>query len=80
MPNDKLKLTVRYKFKGDRKAIEVIVTEQQYVNLLEVDAIESCEILKTSKKSISEAEKQRFNQKIILACKHDQSHTKYLLE
>ena len=72
-------IRVRYKFKNDPKFITVIVTEQQYLNLNEVDAIKKCEILGSSQKPMLEEEKKLFNQKILIACKNDSNFTKYLL-
>ena len=80
LSNDVINLRVRYKFKGDKNFIEITVTEEQYVNFLEVEAIESCEIIHTAKKPITPSEKKAFNQRILVACQNDQSHTKYLLE
>ncbi len=39
---------IRYKFKKDRNFIAIYVTEQQYVNLLELPIIEKCERLHNS--------------------------------
>ena len=70
---------VRYKFKNDRNFITITVTEQQYVNLLELPIIEKCEIIGPASKPINEKEKEEFNRRIRIACKSDSSHTKYLL-
>ena len=71
---------VRYKFKNDRNFITITVTEQQYVNLLELPIIEKCEIFGLTSKPINEKEKENFNKRIRIACKSDSSHTKYLLK
>ena len=70
---------VRYKFKNDRNFIAVSVTEQQYVNLLELSIIEKCEIIGRTSKPINEKKREQFNKRIRIACKSDSSHTKYLL-
>ena len=73
-------LRVSYKFKDENESITITVNEQQYFNLLEVSAIEKCEIIGPAQKPISKEEKERFNQKIIIACRQDTGHTKYLLQ
>lgn len=71
---------VRYKFKGDKDLITVSVTEEQYVNLLELPIIEKCEIIGAAFRQVTLKEKDEFNKKIRMACESDQSHTKYLLK
>lgn len=80
MTNNEDLLRVRYRFKDEKDYIHVTVTEKQYVNLIEVAAIEKCEIIGPTQKPISKEEKKRFNEKIIQVCKQDTSHTKYLLQ
>ncbi len=70
---------VRYKFKNDRNFITINVTEQQYLNLLELPIIEKCEIIGHTSKPTSEKEKEEFNKRIRIACKSDSDDTKYLL-
>ena len=70
---------VRYKFKNERDSITVSVTEQQYVNLLELSIIEKCEIIGPTVKPINKKEKKEFNKMIRISCKSYSSHTKYLL-
>ena len=72
-------LRVQYKFKDDPKIITVTVTEQQYVNLMEVAAIETCDIIGSTSQPISQEEKQEFNKKIVIVC-GEGGYTKYLLE
>ena len=71
---------VKYRFKDEKEFITVTVSEQQYVNLLELPVIATCEIIDKAEKPISEEEKEMFNQKIKAVCKDDISHTKYFLE
>ena len=71
---------VRYKFKNDRNFIAITVTEQQYLNLIELPMMEKCEIIDKAVKPLTEEEKEKFNEKIRIACKNNQSHTKYLLK
>ena len=71
---------VKYRFRDETDFIEVTVTEEQYVNLLTLPMIATCEIIGEAKEPITESEKEMFNEKIKVACKNDESHTKYLLK
>ncbi|HSB50210.1 MAG TPA: hypothetical protein VLC72_02615 [Nitrosopumilaceae archaeon] len=71
---------VKYRFKDETEFITITVTEQQYINLLELPIIATCEIVGKASKPISEDEKEEFNEKIKIASKDDTSHTKYLLK
>ncbi len=73
-------LRVKYRFKDETEFVTITVTEQQYINLLELPIIATCEIIGKSHKPISEEEKEQFNEKIKIASKDDSSHTKYLLK
>lgn len=73
-------LRVKYRFKDETEFITITVTEQQYINLLELPIIATCEIIGKASKPISEEEKEEFNKKIKIASKDDSSHTKYLLK
>ena len=72
-------LRVEYKFKGESEFIPVTLTEKQYVNLLEIPAIEECKIIGSADKPVSAQEKIQFNQKILVLCAEDPS-SKYLLQ
>lgn len=72
-------LRVKYKFKDESEFIPVTVTEEQYVNLLEIPAIEECKIVGSANEPISTQEKIQFNQKILVLCTRDSS-SKYLLQ
>ena len=72
-------ICVRYKFKDDAEFITVTVTEQQYLNLREVEIITKCEILGSAQNPISDEEKELFNQKILITCKNNSNFKKYLL-
>lgn len=72
-------LRVKYKFKGESEFIQVTLTEQQYVNLLEIPAIEECKIIGSANEPISVKEKAKFNQKILVSCAQEPS-SKYLLQ
>lgn len=71
---------VRYRFKDETEFVIITVTEQQYINLLDLPIIATCEIIGKSSKPISDEEKEQFNEKIKIASNDDQSHTKYLLK
>ena len=77
---DETLFRVRYRFKDEKDFITVTVTEKQYVNLLELPVIATCEIVGKAEKPVTEEEKELFNEKIKIACSEDNSHTKYLLE
>ena len=76
--NGKKYLKVEYKFKGDRKSSTVSLSEQQYLNLLALPIIAKCEII-GSANSVSEEEKNQFNERIKIACRNDTSHIHHLL-
>ena len=79
--SDSVLLEVRYKFKGDKKPITVSITEKQYVNLLEIPIIETCEIIGQTEHQVSPETKEAFNERIRDACKQNElSHTKYLIQ
>jgi len=71
---------VKYRFKDETEFITITVTEQQYINLLELPIIATCEIINKATKPVSVEEKELFNEKIRIASREDSSHTKYLLE
>lgn len=71
---------VKYRFKDEKDFVTITVTEQQYLNLLELPVIATCEIIDKAEKPISDEEKQKFNEKIKVACKDDIAHTKFFLE
>lgn len=71
---------VKYRFKDETEFITITVTEQQYINLLDLPVMATCEIIGKAEKPVSEEEKELFNKKIRIASKQDSSHTKYLLE
>lgn len=71
---------VRYRFKDETEFITITVTEQQYINLLELPIIATCEIIGKSAKPITKEEKEQFNEKIKVAAQEDSNHTKYLLK
>lgn len=71
---------VKYRFKDEKDFITVTVSEQQYLNLLELPVIATCEIVDKAEKPVSEEEKEMFNEKIRAVCKDDMNHTKYFLE
>ena len=74
-------LEVRYKIKGDKTPIIVSITEKQYVNLLELPMIETCEILGQTKDIPSKELTEKFNERIKIACRENEiSHTKYLIQ
>jgi len=72
-------IRVQYKFKDETEFFTVTVTEQQYLNLYGVVAIEKCEILGSAQSPMSEEEKELFNQKILIVCKGNSNLTKYLV-
>ena len=72
-------LRVNYKFKGESESIPITVTEEQYVNLLEIPVIVECKIIGTVKEPVSVQEKIEFNQKILVLCTQESS-SKYLLQ
>ena len=72
-------IRVRFKFRDDDEPVTVSVTEKQYVNLQEVSIIESCDIIGSAEHPINPQEKELFNQKILVACKQNSGHRKYLL-
>ena len=79
--SDSVLLEVRYKFQGDKKPITVSITEKQYVNLLEIPIIETCEIIGQTSQQVSSETKKAFNERIRLACKQNElTHTKYLIQ
>ena len=80
MDDSKFLLKVRYKFKDNSYYIMISITEQQYLNLLELPVIESCDIIGSTNQTNTETEKARFNERVKIACKNDLSHTKYLLQ
>lgn len=71
---------VKYRFKDEKEFITITVSEQQYLNLLELPVIATCEIVGKAEKPVSEEEKEIFNEKIKAVCKDDMNHTKYFLE
>ena len=71
---------VKYRFKDEKEFITVTVSEQQYLNLLELPVIATCEIIGKAQKPISKEEKELFNEKVKVACKDDTSHTKFFLD
>ncbi|HXW03011.1 MAG TPA: hypothetical protein VD651_01930 [Nitrosarchaeum sp.] len=71
---------VRYRFKDETEFITITVTEKQYINLLELPIIATCEIIGKSSKPITKEEKEQFNEKIKVAAQEDSNHTKYLLK
>ena len=71
-------LRVEYKFKDDPKVITITVTEKHYLNLLEVAAIEQCDIIGSTVQPSTKEEKDEFNKKIVMVC--ESGHTKYLVE
>ena len=73
-------LRVRYKFKNESTFILITVTEEQYVNLLEIPAIEKCEIIGSVQEPVSQQEKSQFNQKIRFLCSENSNKSKYLLQ
>ena len=78
---DSLLLEVKYKIKGDKKPVTISITEKQYVNLLELPIIETCEILGQTKETISPELIEKFNERIRLVRKENEiSHTKYLIQ
>ena len=81
MNNNSVLLNVQYKFKGEKNYVTVSITEKQYVNLLELPIIEECDIVGTTDHKISNEQKEKFNERIKIACKESEiSHTKYLLQ
>ena len=81
MNNNSVLLNVQYKFKGEKNYVTVSITEKQYVNLLELPIIEECDIVGTTDHKISDDLKEKFNERIKIACKENEmSHTKYLLQ
>ena len=72
-------IRVRYKFHGDDETVTISVTEKQYNNLLDVSIIEKCDILGSADNPLTAEEKELFNQKILVACRQNSSHRKYLL-
>ena len=77
---DEALFRVKYRFKDEKDFITVTVTETQYVNLLALPVIATCEIVGKAEHPVSEEEKEVFNEKIKIACKENDSHTKYLLD
>jgi hypothetical protein len=73
-------LRVSYKFKGESEFISITVTEEQYVNLLEIPVIEKCEIIGSVHDPVSQQEKSQFNQKILVLCSENSNKSKYLLQ
>ena len=71
---------VKYRFKDEKEFVTVTVSEQQYLNLLELPVIATCEIIGKAEKPISKEEKELFNEKVKVACKDDTSHTKFFLD
>ena len=71
---------VKYRFKDEKDFITITVTEQQYLNLLELPVIATCEIVGKAEQPVSKEEKELFNERVRIATKGDSSHTKYLLE
>ena len=71
---------VKYRFKDEKEFITVTVSEQQYLNLLELPVIATCEIIGKAQKPISKEEKEMFNEKVKVACKDYTSHTKFFLD
>ena len=78
--DDNVLVKTRIKFKGDEKYTIITVTEQQFLNLLQVPIIEKCEALGSSPKPLTETQKARFNQKIMIVCSDDPNCSKYLLK
>ncbi len=76
---DEALFRVKYRFKDEKDFVTVTVSETQYVNLLTLPVIATCEIIGGAALPISKEEKELFNEKIRIACKEDSSHTKYLL-
>lgn len=76
---DEALFRVKYRFKDEKDFITVTVSETQYVNLLALPAIATCEIIGKAEQPVTEEEKEMFNEKIKIVCKDDSSHTKYLL-
>lgn len=79
MSMDKEMVRVRYKFKDEKDFVTITVTEEQYINLLELPIIDKCEIIGKAAKPITDSEKEMFNEKIRIASE-DENHTKYLLQ
>lgn len=78
--NDEALFRVKYRFKDEKDFVTVTVSEQQYINLLDLPVVATCEIVDKAEQPVTEEEKQVFNEKIKIATKEDPSHTKYLLE
>lgn len=76
---DEALFRVKYRFKDEKDFVTVTVSETQYVNLLALPAIATCEIIGKAEQPVTEEEKEMFNEKIKIVCKNDSSHTKYLL-
>ncbi|MFB5645238.1 MAG: hypothetical protein ACE5R3_01420 [Nitrosopumilaceae archaeon] len=76
---DEALFRVKYRFKDEKDFVTVTVSETQYVNLLALPAIATCEIIGKAEQPVTEEEKEMFNEKIKIVCKDDSSHTKYLL-
>lgn len=76
---DEALFRVKYRFKDEKNFVTVTVSETQYVNLLALPAIATCEIIGKAEQPVTEEEKEMFNEKIKIVCKDDSSHTKYLL-
>ena len=70
----------RIKFKGDEKYTSIAVTEQQYLNLLQIPIIEKCEALGNSSKPLTDTQKARFNERIMITCSEEPNYSKYLLK
>ncbi|MCH7648777.1 MAG: hypothetical protein IIA83_09240 [Thaumarchaeota archaeon] len=68
------------KFKGDEKYTIITVTEQQFLNLLQIPIVEKCEALGSASKPLTETQKARFNQRIMIVCSDDPNRSKYLLK
>ena len=68
------------KFMDDEKYTVIAVTEQQYLNLLEIPIIEKCEALGNSSKPLTETQKDRFNERMMIVCSEDPNYSKYLLK
>lgn len=76
---DEALFRVKYRFKDEKDFVTVTVSETQYVNLLALPAIATCEIIGKAEQPVTEEEKEMFNEKIKIVCKNDSSHTKYFL-
>lgn len=76
---DEALFRVKYRFKDEKDFVTVTVSETQYVNLLALPAIATCEIIGKAEQPVTEEEKEMFNEKIKIMCKNDSGHTKYFL-